>query len=345
MKTVKTIFLFILLLLFSISVSAMAGYYKGDTIRYKFDKMLVEVSTTDAIQKGLQIDSNSDRIKQIQKILNEISIDQPAKDERVTISFKEMGDDLYVWNYKEVELERSKRNRKTLVVFEDGTTFEKDFGRYCITFLFKDIETNVFTDDLADLELLLADEFVTKIKHAEQFMNGKFGAKYKKGINAWLDLRSDEVKGYFQNNTSKNLDMLLLSGGIGSGWIKNTFVSDIHFRLGVSFSQKGMFKNMYAVDYNLMYDFSESNENKFYELNHFLSLTWEHNFSNTPELDKWYGFSFGYLVKRNNDFFKENTFKVAVNKKINDTFIIKPELYFNDFFKNIYPGVRLSVAF
>ena len=139
--------------------------------------------------------------------------------------------------------------------------------------------------------------------------------------------------------------MLVLSAGIGSGWVKNTFVSDINFRMGFTFGNKGMFKNMYAIDYNMMYDFSESNENKFYELNHFVALTWEHNFSNTPVEDQWYGFSVGYLVKRNNDFFKDNTFKVSVNKKINNTFIVKPELYFNDFFKNVYPGIRLSVAF
>ena len=94
-----------------------------------------------------------------------------------------------------------------------------------------------------------------------------------------------------------------------------------------------------------MYDFSGSNENKFFELNHFVSLAWEHNFSNSPLEDKWYGFSAGYLVKRNNDFFKENTFRVSVKKRINDTISLKPELYFNDFFKNIYPGVRFTVTF
>ena len=139
--------------------------------------------------------------------------------------------------------------------------------------------------------------------------------------------------------------MLILSAGIGSGWVKNTFVSDVTLRMGISLGKKGLYKNAYFVDWNMMYDFSESNDNKFFELNHFVSLSWDHNFSHTPEQDKWYGFSVGYLVKRNNDFFKDNTFRLAVNKKINDTFVVKPELYFNDFFKNVYPGIRLSVAF
>lgn len=342
MKTIITVFL---LFLISATALSMEGFHKGDTVRYKFDKMLIEVASTNALQKGIAMDSNVVRIKQIQKILEGISIVPPADDERVTISFKEMGDDMYVWNYKEVELRRSQRNTKTLVVFDDGTTFEKDFGRYCIYFSFKAVETKIYLDDLADLSLILGDSFEVKVEKAEQFVTKEFGEKYRKGILAWLDLREDEVKGYFQDTSYKTTDMIMLTAGIGSGWVKNTFVSDINFRLGFAFGNKGMLKNIYAIDYSMMYDFSESNDNKFYELNHFLSLAWEHNFSNTPAKDQWYGFSVGYLVNRNNDFFKENTFKVGVHKKINDTFIVKPELYFNDFFKNVYPGIRLSVAF
>lgn len=342
MKTIITVFL---LFLISATALSMEGFHKEDTVRYKFDKMLIEVASTNALLKGMAMDSNVERIRQIQKILEDISIVPPADNERVTISFNEMGDDLYVWNFKEIELSRSTRNTKTLVVFDDGTTFEKDFGRYCIFFSFKAVETKIYLDDLADLNLILDDSFEVKAEKAEQFVTNEFGAKYRKGIHAWLDLREDEVKGYFQDTSYKTNDMIILSAGIGSGWVKNTFVSDINFRMGFTVGNKGMFKNIYAIDYSMMYDFSESNENKFYELNHFVSLAWEHNFSNTPAKDKWYGFSVGYLVKRNNDFFKDNTFKLGINKKINDTFIIKPELYFNDFFKNVYPGVRLSVAF
>ena len=72
------------------------------------------------------------------------------------------------------------------------------------------------------------------------------------------------------------MDMLILSGGIGSGWVKNSFVSDIIFKLGLGFSRKGMMKNIYSAEWNMMYVFSDSNENKFFELNHFVSIGWEH---------------------------------------------------------------------
>jgi hypothetical protein len=232
------------------------------------------------------------------------------------------------------------------VIFEDGTTFEKDYGKYCIHFEFRAIDSKLYVDDLNDINLIFEEEFELKTDLARAFLLEEFGDKYRKGIQGWLDLRGDDVKGHFQQNKSTAAqDVLYLSAGIGSGWVQNTFVSDINLRMGISFGYKGMYKNKYYVDWNMMYDFSETNDNKFFELNHFVSLTWDHNFSRTNNNDKWYGFSAGYLVKRNNEFFKENTIKLGVNKKINDTFTVKPEFYFNDFFKNVYPGVRLSVAF
>nr|WP_319511286.1 hypothetical protein [uncultured Draconibacterium sp.] len=342
MKTIISILLFLSL---ALSTSAMDGYFKADTVWYKFDNMLVEVASTNALNKTPHKMAMQGRIEQIQKVLAEMTILSPADDERITISYRDQGEDMWVWNFKEIELSRTKRDNKSLVVFDDGATFEKDFGRYCIYFSYRAMEMKIFVDDLEDLNFFLSEEFETKAQQSEVFLKKEFGENYKKGILAWLDLRGTDVKEYYQNNVKNGLDMLIISGGIGSGWVKNRFVSDINFRLGVSFSKKGVFRNLYAIDYNMMYDFTNSDNDNFFELNHFVSLAWEHNFSDVTGSDKWYGFSVGYLVKRNNDFFKENTFKVAVNKKINNTFTIKPELYFNDFFKNVHPGVRLSVAF
>jgi hypothetical protein len=341
----KTIITMLFIFLFAQTVTAMEGYHKGDTIWYKFDKMLIEVASTNALRKIPGEMHMQGRIEQIQKVLSEMAIAEPANDERIVISFKEQGEDMWVWNFKEIELTRIKKNAKTLVVFNDGTTFEKDFGQYCIFFSMRAMEMKIYVEDLDDLSFFFSDDFKLKTQMASSFLSGKYEEKERKKIIAWLDLRDNEVKAQISSRGQQNYDMLLLSGGIGSGWVKNTFVSDINLRLGVSFGSKGLFKNAYYVDWNMMYDFSESNENKFFELNHFVSLTWDHNFSKTNINDKWYGFSVGYLVKRNNDFFKKNTFRVAVNKKINDTFSVKPELYFNDFFKNVYPGIRVSVAF
>jgi len=341
----KTIITLLLLLFFSQSVLAVKEYFKGDTIRYRFDDVLVEVASTNAILKSPDKILIQNKIDQIQKVLAEMSIVPPAADERINISLRAEDEDLWLRNFKEIKLTRIKRNSKTLRIFEDGTTFEKELGKYCIHFIEYDAEAKIFVESLDVLDLLYSEAFIKKFEKAANYLNERYDAKGRKLIHAWLDLRGDEVKGYFQGTSNQNFDMLIISGGIGSGWVKNSFVADINLRLGISLGNRGLYKNAYFIDYNMMYDFSDSNENKFYELNHFVSLSWEHNFSNTPAEDKWYGFSLGYLVKRNNDFFKDNTFRVAINKKINNTFSVKPELYFNDFFKNVYPGIRVSVAF
>lgn len=346
MKTVKTITIVILLLVVSKTLWAVDSNFKGDTIHYKFDKMLVEIVSSNFVQNSPEKTQMAERIKQVQKILDEMAIEVPAEDERVTITLRDMGDNVNVWNYKNLELKRKKKAAKNLIIFDDGTIFEKEFGRYCICFLYKTLDMKIYVDDLADLSFFTSETFKEKAHEGTESIIKKVGEGYRKSpVQAWVDLRGDAAKVYVQSPAFKYLDMLIITGGIGSGWVKNTFVSDLDFRLGLGFSRRGMMKNIYAVDWNMMYDFSNSNENHFFEINHFLSLSWEHNFSNTPNEDKWYGFSAGYLVKRNHDFFKKNTFRVSVKKKINDTISLKPELYFNDFLKNIYPGIRVSVAF
>jgi len=343
MKTITTLFIFLFI---SQTLAAENSYFKGDTIRYRFDKMLVEVSSTNALSKSPEKIQMQERIKQVQKVLGEMTISSPADDERVTISFRETGDGMTTWNFKEISLSREKKSTKNLAVFDDGTIFEKEYGRYCLLFFYREAEVKIFVDNLAGLEFFLSETFNKKAQQAAEFLAKEtIRINNKNYVRACLDLRGDDVKGYIQNNSNKTSDMLIISGGVGSGWVKNTFVSDFNLKFGIGFGKKGMFKNLYSVEWSLMYDFSESNENDFFKVNHFLSLYWDHNFSNTPQQDKWYGFSFGCLKKRNNDFFKNNTFRFTINKKINDTFSVSPEIYFNDFFKNVYPGIRLQVAF
>nr|WP_321354221.1 hypothetical protein [uncultured Draconibacterium sp.] len=340
----KTIISFIFLFLLSSSVFGKEAAFKGDTIWYKFDKVLIEVTSNNAKQYSIDKLSIQERIKQIKGVLSEMTIAPLAEDESIVMTFKNQDEVDWNTHFKEIELERIERNKTKLVVFEDGTTFEKEQGQYKFHFLYQELEIKISINDLNNLEYFSSAEFNEKLKMVTDFFSESERNERKRMVG-WLDLRTDEVKTYFSNIANQNYDMIILSGGIGAGWVKNSFVSDINFRVGLSFGKKGMYKNIYAIDYSMMYDFSESNDNDYFKLNHFVSLAWEHNFSSTPEKDKWYGFSVGYLVKRNNDFFKKNTFKVAVNKKINDTFTVKPELYFNDFLKNVYPGIRLSVAF
>jgi hypothetical protein len=345
MKTIKTIAIVILLTIISQSAIAVSSAFKGDTIRYKFDKILVEVVSSNFVVNSPENLQLGERISQVQKILNEMSIEKPSEGERIMITVRDVSSNLLDGNFKDLELKNEKRNSKDLVIFDEGAIFEKDFGRYCISMIYHNLITKLYVDDLSKLSYLSSETFEKKAKDGTESIQEEVGQHRKYPVQAWVDLRADEPEVYIQDSGNKPLDMLLISGGIGAGWVKNTFVSDLNFRLGLGFVNRGMMKNIYSVDWSILYDFTNSNDDNYFDLNHFVSLGWEHNFSNSPLEEKWYGLSFGYLVKQNNDFFKENTFRLSMNKKINNTFSVQPELYFNDFFKNIYPGIRVSVAF
>ncbi|MBC7920261.1 MAG: hypothetical protein H7Z75_04150 [Ferruginibacter sp.] len=53
----------------------------------------------------------------------------------------------------------------------------------------------------------------------------------------------------------------------------------------------------------------------------------------------------GYLVRNRGDYFADNTWRLAVGMTALQRLRIEPELYWNGFFKQVYPGVRLNVSF
>ena len=66
-----------------------------------------------------------------------------------------------------------------------------------------------------------------------------------------------------------------------------------------------------------------------------------------PRKDFWFStvFSIGYLIHREGDFIDKNTFRVGAGKlKLLKT-TIEPSIYFNNFFKAVTPGIRISQSF
>lgn len=53
--------------------------------------------------------------------------------------------------------------------------------------------------------------------------------------------------------------------------------------------------------------------------------------------------SVGYLIRRSGNYFEKNTFRLGLPGVATGRLQIEPELYFNDFFKNVSPGIRLSL--
>jgi hypothetical protein len=53
--------------------------------------------------------------------------------------------------------------------------------------------------------------------------------------------------------------------------------------------------------------------------------------------------SVGYLINRSGNYFEKNTFRVGLPGLATGRLQLEPELYFNNFFKNVSPGIRLSL--
>ena len=83
--------------------------------------------------------------------------------------------------------------------------------------------------------------------------------------------------------------------------------------------------------------------------NDFLTLTYGQGGTTDHDPRKDFSFSavfsLGYLIHRSGDFIEKNTFRFGAGKlKLLKT-TIEPSIYFNNFFKGVTPGIRISQSF
>jgi hypothetical protein len=76
-----------------------------------------------------------------------------------------------------------------------------------------------------------------------------------------------------------------------------------------------------------------------------LGIGFDTNASNNPEKPYWIGVSASYLVKRQGELFEKNSFTVGISRTFRERIKVEPKLYFNDFFKNAYPSLKIGVTF
>ena len=341
MQTIKQFLLTILFVVISISaLSSKNVKVRADTIRIKFDYALLEVSTFDLKKNTLEKAEIPRKINNLLAQLENIEITEPAKGEKITIHFTDyIGGEVQEFNRLDLF---SEKNSKKSLIFSEGIYLETDFGTFILEIEDENYCIRLHLEKLENARKVSSPEFMQKIIDADSEI-----PENRKKINGWLiENKNKSFNSYFFGETPPyTLDMLELNAGVGTGWIQNQFVSGFNFGLGLSFMKKGIVKNKIFADYEMLYNYSGTQDNKKFTINGFLSLGFERNFSLDPNKAKWYGFSAGYLVDRNNAFFEKNTFRIAIHKKISNSINLKPEIYFNDFFKNINPALRVQVSF
>ena len=133
-------------------------------------------------------------------------------------------------------------------------------------------------------------------------------------------------------------DQIELSFNVGANLIKNKPVGDIELRLGLTLGKKGFTRIGPYTTLSFLYDFPS---NKKTNIN--LFLNGGVNFYQDKKFST--GFEFGYLIRRQGEFFEEGTTRFGVNVATKSHLNLTPYLYFNKGFKSAYPGLRLGLSF
>lgn len=140
---------------------------------------------------------------------------------------------------------------------------------------------------------------------------------------------------------NNELDFLELTLGAGAGLVRNRWIPDISFGVGIGFNKKGVARFPY-VSSNMLFDFDlEGSTN----INTFLNIGYGWDISKQTKKKEILGIELGYLISQQGDLFGENTFKLGANWSPIKGVFVSPHLYVTDNFSMVYPGVRVGFGF
>ena len=125
------------------------------------------------------------------------------------------------------------------------------------------------------------------------------------------------------------------------------------FSLGAKFTftnRDRTFKWEPGIFWEPHYVFEKDNTGKLQTYrNDFLTLTYGQGGTTDYNAQKDFSFSavfsLGYLINRQGDIFDKNTFRLGAGKIKFYKTSIEPSMYFNNLFRGITPGIRISQSF
>ncbi len=166
--------------------------------------------------------------------------------------------------------------------------------------------------------------------------------------------RSPEVYGRYRGDqrvevTNFGSDMLIISPSVSLGYIRGNWMTSLNaeftFYLARSLAQP-------RFGYHHQYFYSRNPEGKtMLHQNGFVlaGLTFFKQTSKTRienrEVKQTGQLTVGYQVLNNGGFYEPNTWRISAGFNLTPVLKIEPEVYFNKAFKNLSPGVRLTIGF
>ena len=161
-------------------------------------------------------------------------------------------------------------------------------------------------------------------------------------------ISADKPKGFTQSGTGDFIEAMI---SVNVQNYKNYFVPS--FSVGASLALTNRDRNFKWVP-GLFWEphflFTKDAQGKLQTYrNDFLTLTYGQGGTTEHDPHKDFAFSavfsLGYLINRNGDYFEKHTFRLGAGKlKLLKT-TIEPSMYFDNFFKGVTPGIRISQRF
>ncbi len=208
--------------------------------------------------------------------------------------------------------------------------------------------------------------YLNNMDELTSYMNGILAAKIEtiqKNVNGKWPLLKGGSSHYMANDKSIVADKPHGWTGIGTGDM-------LAIMLSVNIQN---YKNYFVPSFSLGFQITHSNRQRTFKWepglfwephfffakdaqgnlktyrNDFLTLTYGQGGVKNYDPRKDFSFSavlsLGYLIHRSGDLIEKNTFRLGMGKvKLLKT-TIEPSLYFNNFFKGVTPGIRISQSF
>lgn len=193
----------------------------------------------------------------------------------------------------------------------------------------RELESYDFSKVLINIDLQMHEKPIWSLKGAPHV--------------SWFNINNDHSTKLLHQRTvtPHNNVQINLSSGTSLENIKGNWNGSFYTVWTIQLGGKMGAKHAFTLGYEFMYDFSSGKQN----VNHWVDLGYSPNTSLNPNKPRWYFLSVGYLATQAGDLFKEDSFRIGVNKQINKHVSIVPQIYFNDFFKNATPGFKIRINF
>lgn len=218
-----------------------------------------------------------------------------------------------------------KENQGWSADFQHQAILSDAHGHYQVNLGFNDI-SDIITADFSGTVTDITGQLPHRDRHLRYL-------EYSLDENHQLNLVENRPSGY--------LDMLSLMAGVGANVYKNQFLTDITGEIGLQLNHKGILRNQFYVSNNLIFSFDAETTAV---INNFTNIGYRRNLSNQKDKPNWLGIELGTLTKRSGDIFQPNTMRLGMNWNAGKNITVSPQLYFNGFFQQVSPGLRIGIG-